>query len=248
MSQNLTDFREIRNIRLDITTRGWAQGTRIQSRFCCVSNAHCTKGHRASVSEQEREEAAIDYRAVHDIQWSHSSRQRKDLKSVDRTTALRSYYARLVAGKAGTDDAKLIEAFSLVERERFIGPGPWKINCFTSGYVDTPADDLTFIYQDVIVALDPERQINNGEPQLHARCLSALRIRGGETAIHVGSGTGYYTAILAHLVGPAGTVHAYEIEPDLARKAETNLAPWPRISVRHNPPPTAPFRIATSSM
>jgi protein-L-isoaspartate(D-aspartate) O-methyltransferase len=151
---------------------------------------------------------------------------------VDARTALRSYYARLIAGKAGTDDARLIEALTLVERERFIGPGPWKINCFTSGYVDTPAADLAFIYQDVIVALDPERQINNGEPQLHARCLSALRIRGGETAVHVGSGTGYYTAILAHLVGPTGTVHAYEIEADLASKAEMNLAPWPRVSVR----------------
>jgi protein-L-isoaspartate(D-aspartate) O-methyltransferase len=155
----------------------------------------------------------------------------KGPKSVE-AAALRSYYARLIAGKAGTDDAKLIEALAQVQRERFVGPGPWKINCFTSGYVDTPADDLTFIYQDVIVALDPERQINNGEPQLHARCLAALRIRGGETAIHVGSGTGYYTAILAHLVGPAGRVHAYEIEPNLANKAETNLVSWPCVSVR----------------
>ena len=120
----------------------------------------------------------------------------------------------------------------MVERERFVGPGPWKVNCFAGGYVDTPDDDLAFIYQDVVVAIAPDRQINNGEPQLHARCLAALRIGGGETALHVGSGTGYYTAILAHLVGPAGIVHAYEIEPDLAQKAETNLAPWPCVSVR----------------
>jgi protein-L-isoaspartate(D-aspartate) O-methyltransferase len=147
-------------------------------------------------------------------------------------TALRSYYARLIAGKAGIDDAKLIEALTIVERERFLGPGPWKVSCLAGGYVDTPGDDLTFIYQDVVVAIDPERRINNGEPNLYARCLAALRIGGGETAIHVGSGTGYYTAILAHLVGPTGVVHAYEIETDLAQKAQANLDSWPWVSVK----------------
>lgn len=147
-------------------------------------------------------------------------------------TALRSYYAQLVCGKAGTDDARLVEAFTMVERERFVGTGPWKVNCFSGGYVDTPSDDPTFIYQDVVVGIDPDRGINNGEPRLHACCLAALQVREGETAIHVGSGTGYYTAIVAHLVGPRGVVHAYEIEPDLAEKAKASLAPWPCVSVK----------------
>jgi len=145
--------------------------------------------------------------------------------------ALRSYYARLIAGKAGTTNPRLIEAFTTIERERFVGPGPWKINDFLGGYVDTPSDDPIYIYQDVVVALVPERRINNGEPQLHARCLTALQITGGETVVHIGTGTGYYTAILAHLVGPAGKVMAYEIDQDLAARAAANLAPWPNISV-----------------
>jgi protein-L-isoaspartate(D-aspartate) O-methyltransferase len=161
-----------------------------------------------------------------------SFQSRRGLMSVRGATAVRSYYARLIAGKAGIDDAKLIEALTTVERERFVGAGPWKVNCFAGGYVDTPTDDLAFIYQDVVVAIDAERKINNGEPHLHARCLAALQIRRGETAIHVGSGTGYYTAILAHLVGPTGIVHAYEIEQDLAEKAKANLAPWQWVSVR----------------
>jgi protein-L-isoaspartate(D-aspartate) O-methyltransferase len=151
---------------------------------------------------------------------------------VTNVTALRSYYARLIAGKAGTDNARLIEALATVERERFVGPGPWKVNCFSGGYVDTPSDDLTFLYQDVVVALDPERRINNGEPHLHARCLAALELGGGETAIHVGCGTGYYTAVLAHLVGATGVVHGYEIEADLARSAQANLARWRHVSVK----------------
>ncbi len=144
---------------------------------------------------------------------------------------LRAYYARLVAGKAGTNDQKLIEAFATIERERFVGPGPWKVTDFAGGYIDTPSDDLAYLYQDVVVALIPERRLNNGEPQLHARCLAALQIKSGETAVHIGSGTGYYTAIVAHLVGPTGTVIAYEIVPELAAKAATNLAPWPNVSV-----------------
>lgn len=146
--------------------------------------------------------------------------------------ALRAYYARMITGKAGTDDARLLEAFAMIERERFVGAGPWKVFCHAGGYVDTPSDDLAFLYQDVVVALIAERQLNNGEPQLHARCLAALKARQGETAIHIGSGTGYYTAILAHLVGATGTVVAYEIEHSLARQAAKNLEPWAHVSVR----------------
>ncbi len=145
--------------------------------------------------------------------------------------ALRSYYASLITGKAGTQDEKLIDAFATVRREDFLGPGPWKVNCFAGGYVDTPSADLAFLYQNVVVAIDASRGINNGEPQLHARCLAALAIGGGETVVHIGCGTGYYTAILAHLVAPTGSVHAYEVQPDLAERATTNLASWPHVSV-----------------
>lgn len=147
-------------------------------------------------------------------------------------TVLRSYYAHLITGKAGMNDARLIAAFATVERERFVGPGPWKVMAHASGYLDTPSDDLAFLYQDVVVALDPHRGINNGEPHLHARCLAALNVRDGEQAIHIGSGTGYYTAILAHLVGAAGTIIAYEIDQELARRAGDNLKDWPHVSVR----------------
>ncbi|HEX5845282.1 MAG TPA: hypothetical protein VFY53_03105 [Rhodoplanes sp.] len=86
----------------------------------------------------------------------------------------------------------MITAFATVERERFVGAGPWKVMAHAAGYVDTPSDDLAFLYQDVVVALLADRRINNGEPHLHARCLAALDARPGEAAIHVGCGTGYY--------------------------------------------------------
>jgi len=55
--------------------------------------------------------------------------------------------------------------------------------------------------------------------------------------LHVGAGTGYYSAILAHLVDAnradgAGRVIAYEIETHLAERAAANLAPLPQVRVR----------------
>jgi protein-L-isoaspartate(D-aspartate) O-methyltransferase len=45
--------------------------------------------------------------------------------------------------------------------------------------------------------------------------------------MHVGAGAGYYTAILAELVGSAGAVVGFEIDTALASRAQTNLAAWP---------------------
>src|SRR5262245_51510328 len=84
----------------------------------------------------------------------------------------REYYARLVTGLYGRPSARVGKAFASVPRERFIGPGPWRV--FTSsGYVATPSDDPAFLYQDVIVALAENRLINNGQPSLHAHCIAA---------------------------------------------------------------------------
>ena len=145
----------------------------------------------------------------------------------------RDFYARLITGRAGVSDNVLIEAFATVAREAFVGPGPWQVFAFANGYVETPTNELAYLYQDVLVALASDRRINNGEPSLHARCLAALAPRQGEEVLHVGSGTGYYTAILARLVGPKGSVTAYEIERDLAEQARANLATLDNVSVRN---------------
>jgi len=62
--------------------------------------------------------------------------------------------------------------------------------------------------------------------------LGALHPVPGNTALHIGCGTGYYSAILAQLVGRSGKVIAYEIEPELAERAARNLKPWDNVEVR----------------
>jgi protein-L-isoaspartate(D-aspartate) O-methyltransferase len=139
------------------------------------------------------------------------------------TDSYAEFYAELVTATAGLRDAAIRSAFANTDRARFLGPGPWRV--YTPiGYVATPGDHPALVYQDVVFALAPERSINNGEPSLHARCLGAVGVRLGEQVLHVGAGTGYYTAILAALAGPAGHVAAYEIESDLAATAAANLA------------------------
>jgi protein-L-isoaspartate(D-aspartate) O-methyltransferase len=152
---------------------------------------------------------------------------------VERLESHRTFFANLVTASAGVpkSDGRLLAAFASTPRERFAGPGPWKI--FTAiGYIETPTDDPAFLYQDVTVALAADRRINNGQPVLHAACLAALNVRDGETAVHIGAGTGYYTALLARLTGSTGSVFAYEIEEDLAERAARNLSDFSYVTVR----------------
>jgi protein-L-isoaspartate(D-aspartate) O-methyltransferase len=125
-----------------------------------------------------------------------------------------------------------MQAFADVRREPFVGPGPWWVHSGRTGYTKTPDDDAAFIYQDTLVALDRERQINIGEPSAHAFWIDKLALKEGETVLEVGAGTGYYTAIIAHLVGAGGRVHAYEIDQGFAARASENLKSLPQVDVQ----------------
>ena len=142
----------------------------------------------------------------------------------------RRFYARLVTSTFGASEPRLIQAFEDVERERFVGPGPWQIPV-QGGYMDSGTDDPAILYQDINVGLAPMLGINNGQPSLHAKCLAASAPKSGEVVLHVGAGTGYYTAILAHLVQAVGRVHAYEINRELAGRAGRNLVGYNNVTV-----------------
>jgi len=151
---------------------------------------------------------------------------------MDRLASHRQFFAELVTAAAGLGGKhpRLKAAFANTPREKFLGPGPWRIFA-GSGLIETPTDDPAFLYQDVVVAISPERRINNGQPILHAISLAALNIQEGESVLHIGAGTGYYTALLAQLTGPNGKVDAFELEPDLAETAARNLSHFPNVHV-----------------
>ena len=107
---------------------------------------------------------------------------------MERLEAHRHFYADLITTAAGAaKNERLKAAFASTPREHFVGAGPWKV--FAGGnYVETPTDDPAFLYQDVVVALAPERRINNGQPVLHAVNLAALDVKQGERSFTSGLG------------------------------------------------------------
>ncbi len=142
----------------------------------------------------------------------------------------RKLFAERICGLAGSDNPHILAAFAKVPREDFVGPGPWRISDGW-GYHFTQSADPSNVYHDVLIALDEAAGVNNGQPSLYATLFDQLAVSRGETALHVSAGTGYYSAILAELVGFAGKVTAYEIDPALAAKARAALAPWPQVEL-----------------
>jgi protein-L-isoaspartate(D-aspartate) O-methyltransferase len=99
------------------------------------------------------------------------------------------------------------------------------------GYITTADADPRSLYHDVLVAIDPARQLNNGHPSSLASFLDFLQLHRSERVFHVGCGLGYYTAIIAHVVGSGGHVIAVDIDPELALRARSNLAHLGNVTV-----------------
>ena len=144
---------------------------------------------------------------------------------------LRRGYARQTLARIGIENATLEMAFATVPRERFLPPGPWQILLPTGGYQLTPDADPANLYTDDVIGIVPECKINNGQPSLHAHLLNLAEIHPGDHAVHIGTGAGYYTAIIAELVGAAGRVTGIEFDLALATAARRNLDAWPSVRV-----------------
>jgi protein-L-isoaspartate(D-aspartate) O-methyltransferase len=149
------------------------------------------------------------------------------------TAEARAWYAEELRFTARVTSAAVIGAFATVPRERFVGPGPWRIRSPMNidAYWSTEDANPQHVYHDVLIALDEARGINNGQPSLWARMFDHLDIKTGERVLHLGCGTGYYTAIVAESVGRSGHIAAFEIDTTLAEKARAALAPWPQVMV-----------------
>jgi len=149
----------------------------------------------------------------------------------------RRFYAEEIAAVAGLRSAALVEAFAKVPREHFLGPGPWKLGSPDFGmqpglrYRPTEDADPRRLYHNVLVSIDPERNLNNGHPSTLAAWLDAVDIAKGERIFHLGCGLGYYTAVMAEVVGDRGHVTTMEVDPNLAGRAHENLAPWSNVEV-----------------
>jgi protein-L-isoaspartate(D-aspartate) O-methyltransferase len=153
---------------------------------------------------------------------------------VDKETELaivRRAYAKQIVSYFGPSDARVEAAFAEVPREHYLGPGPWQAMRAAFNYAPTPSDDPIYVYTDRLFGLITGKGVNNGQPSLHAALMVNAAVAAGEHVVHIGAGTGYYSAVFAHLVGPTGRVTAAEFDPDLASRAARNLLGWPNVHV-----------------
>ena len=102
----------------------------------------------------------------------------------------------------GVTDPRTLAALRKVERHRFVPP-----EVAALAYADHPLEigDGQTISQPYIVAVMSE----------------AIRLRGGEKVLEVGTGSGYQAAVLAEM---GAQVYSMEIVPALARRARATLA------------------------
>lgn len=145
-------------------------------------------------------------------------------------------------------------AFRRVARDEFL-PRPFLLpnDPLLTGVAAT--DDPRRVYADTLVVLKREKLINSGTPSVVAAQIELLCLLEGMRVLHVGTGSGYYTAILAEIVGERGSVIGVEFEPDLAALSASFLARagYTNVTVQHGDgargvPEAAPFdRILASA-
>ncbi|MFA6039911.1 MAG: protein-L-isoaspartate O-methyltransferase [Methylophilus sp.] len=90
---------------------------------------------------------------------------------------------------------------------------------------DLPRENFVPTAYQGLAFADLEIPIGHGaemlSPKLEGRMLQALSIKKMDSVLHIGTGTGYFAALLAKL---AKQVISVEIEPELKKLAEQNLA------------------------
>jgi len=136
----------------------------------------------------------------------------------------------------------LVDAFARVPRDQFLPPGPWTVlsdsgESYMMGATMrtrlTPDADPARVHHNIAVAIDAERQLFNGQPGTLGSWIDALELAPGARVLHVGSGLGYYTAVMGECAGSGGRVLAFEVDEALAAGATRRLASRPWIEVRH---------------
>lgn len=154
---------------------------------------------------------------------------------------IRRAYAKQILAQVQVENSRLEQAFAEVHREDFLGPGPWVIPRWLGEYVRTPSADPVYLYIDSVVQVIAERHLNNGQPSGHARWIASTSIKPGEHVVHIGAGTGYYTAIMACLVGPSGKVTGIEVDASLAARAKENLSSYSNVHIVEGDGTSVPF-------
>lgn len=101
----------------------------------------------------------------------------------------------------GIRDLRVLDAFRSVDRAAFV-----------------PEEQRARAYDDRPLPIGEGQTIS--QPYMVARMTAELHLRGGQRVLEIGTGSGYQTAILAHL---GCDIYTIEFSPVLARRARAVL-------------------------
>jgi protein-L-isoaspartate(D-aspartate) O-methyltransferase len=111
----------------------------------------------------------------------------------------------------GINDLAVLRAFGMTPRHAFVPSGLWHK-----------------AYEDVPLPIGSKQTIS--QPSIHAKYLELLRLTGKERVLEIGTGSGYQTVLLAHLVAQVFSIE--RIAP-LLEQARANIqqAGVPNVSL-----------------
>ncbi len=114
----------------------------------------------------------------------------------------------------GREEKAVDAAMRLVPRERFL-----------------PESQVARAHVDAALAIGAGQ--TSSQPRTVRDMLVLLDVHPGHRVLDVGSGSGWTTALLGHLVGPTGSVVGVELVPELTSWGAANVAacgmPWARV-------------------
>jgi len=103
------------------------------------------------------------------------------------------------------------EAFKTIDRADFV-----------------PKDEKPEAYQNRPLSIGYGQTIS--QPYTVAFMLDLLKPLVGQKILEIGSGSGWQTALLAHIVGEKGKVFAMEIIPEIKEFGEKNIEKYPKLA------------------
>ena len=98
----------------------------------------------------------------------------------------RRFFAEEIEAVARLRSAALVDALAAVPREQFLRPGPWTVlaeldvtGAGPAKMRETADADPARVYHNIGVAIDPARQLFNGQPATLAPWIDALELTPG---------------------------------------------------------------------
>ena len=104
----------------------------------------------------------------------------------------------------GINDERVLEAMNRIPREKFV-----------------PPDYRAYAYDDAPQHIGEAQTIS--QPYIVALMTQSLKLKGDETVLEVGTGSGYQTAILAALANQVYSIERHQALADSAQKVLDEL-------------------------